>query len=198
MAKDKDESKDISDTKARTLFLVGGVDEDMSREVLQSMHKLEAKSHADIVVYLSSGGGDVDSGLAIYDSFITSPCKVICIAYGHCQSMASVIMQACHTRLLSPNTTFQIHDGSIGMGRVHTKEFIETAKYFERQALQIDNIMAERTGLSLTQIQEMSKFSTHMTPGEAVQLGFADGVLIRDPKVYKPSKNKKVKNKKKK
>lgn len=185
--------KNIAKTKARVIFMVGEVGEDMVKEVLQSMQQLEAKSHDDIVVYLSSVGGDVNSGLAIFDAFYTSPCKIIGVVYGESQSMAAVILQACHTRLLAPNATYMLHDGSTGMSRTHTKEFIETAKYFEKQCLQIDTLVSNRTGISIARIQELSKFSTSLNSNDAVQMGFADGILIRAPKVtvYKPKKRSK-------
>lgn len=186
-------SDNLSNIKARTLFLIGTVDEEALEDVLRGMQQLEAKSHDDIVVYLSTGGGEVDSGLAIFDAFITSPCKIICVAYGSCQSMGAVIMQGADVRLLSPHTTYMVHDGSIASGRVHTKEFFENAKYYERQALTIDNIFVQRTGLSLEKIQEMCKFSTSMNSNEAVKLGFADGILIRDPSAHKKLKKKRKK-----
>lgn len=79
--------------KSRVVFLFGRVDEKMANEAISQMLYLEMKDKKKpIVVLINSGGGQVVSGLAIYDMMRNTQCPVYTICVGRCSSMAAVIL----------------------------------------------------------------------------------------------------------
>lgn len=65
--------------KVRKVFVTGGVDEKMAKDVVQQLHILASISDDPIYMFVNSPGGHVESGDMIFDAirFITP--KVIMI-----------------------------------------------------------------------------------------------------------------------
>ena len=68
--------------KVRKVFVTGGVDEKMAKDVVQQLHILASISDDPIYMFVNSPGGHVESGDMIFDAirFITP--KVIMIGSG--------------------------------------------------------------------------------------------------------------------
>lgn len=165
---------------SRTFYLGGSITEKKAQEIVEGLHILAHKArNQPIHIIISSFGGEVDAGLGIYDAISLSPCPTVATIFGPCQSMALIILQACDTRLASPNSTLMMHSGAVSTSKVHTLEFIENAKEFQRQNDHIDQLFSMHTGLSLAKIKELSKFATYFTPKEAIKHGLLDGIISR-------------------
>jgi ATP-dependent Clp protease, protease subunit len=64
---------------ARTIFLSEAVTSDTAKQVVGDLLVLDSQSAEPIYLYLNSPGGEVTSGMAIYDTirFLRSPVTVI-------------------------------------------------------------------------------------------------------------------------
>lgn len=67
-----------------------------------------------VTIHVNSPGGYLNCGMALYDYIKTSQIPITCIVEGLCASSATLIMLACHNRIMSPNSIFLMHQCSWG------------------------------------------------------------------------------------
>ncbi len=103
------------DVVKRELYVTGEVNEKMYRHVLTGLAVLNQKSSESILAVLNSTGGDLYSGLAIYDLLKSSPSPIDVHVVGTSMSAALIILQAGRVRSASPLSQFMMHIGSLGL-----------------------------------------------------------------------------------
>ena len=107
----------LADIKNRRLFLDGSV-ESFASQVVSYIIKYNAEDiglpiekRKPIVLYVSSEGGDMESGLNLVNMIASSKTPVYTINMGYAYSMAIYIMMAGHKRYAMPGARFLLHDG---------------------------------------------------------------------------------------
>ncbi|GAC1667248.1 MAG: hypothetical protein NVS9B9_27680 [Ktedonobacteraceae bacterium] len=178
------------DVEARTIYLVGEVDDAMVYRFLVGFRLLDSVP-GDITVVLSSTGGSEHAGYTIYDAIRLSENRVIIDGFGVVQSIASAILQAGDVRRLSPECRFMIHNGSMTItDTVGINEFLSLAKETQSTASRYYVILAERSSLSAKKIANLCRDETYMTAAQAIANGFADCVISpkRPKKEFKRTK----------
>lgn len=102
--------------KSRSIFIFGGITQELAQKVCTQLVALAAASDDDIRVYVSSPGGHVESGDAIHDMIRFIKPKVWIIATGWAASAGSLIFVSVpkERRLCLPNTRFLLHQPSGG------------------------------------------------------------------------------------
>lgn len=75
---------------------------------------LNGEMPENIIIHLNSPGGYGHCGLALYDFIKTSRIPIVCIASGMVASAATFIFLAADTRVMSPSSTFLMHQCSWG------------------------------------------------------------------------------------
>lgn len=169
------------DHARRHLYLFGEVDDELSYRVAMGIAVLDA-IEGDITVNISSYGGSVEDGLAIYDTLRLAKNRVLTVGYGPVMSMGSILLQAGQTRFMAPNARMLIHDGAWG-----TYESMLKPKSIGKEAgdtvERMIQILAERAkNLEPATIKRMMAEETFLSAEEAVKFGFADYITM-DPKV---------------
>ena len=94
-----------------------GVDFTLSESIIKGLHLLEKNApngDKPIFIIMNNPGGDEIEGLAIYDAIQACKNHVTATVFGKCWSMAGYILQACDWRVMAPNSTFMLHEGSRG------------------------------------------------------------------------------------
>ena len=75
-------------------------------------------------MYITSGGGLVYAGLAIYDvmQYISSPVRTVCI--GHAESMAAILLASGEPghRIALPNGRIMVHQPTLGVSRASSTD----------------------------------------------------------------------------
>lgn len=172
--------------ETRTIFISDqedgdGVDTAMAEKVIKSLHLLSNHSHAPIRMILNSKGGNWYDGMACYDAIRACPCPVIIEVIGSCMSMATIILQAGDERLVYPNATFMVHDGS--------DSFLGEAKSFEswgeeskRLRNRMYEIYAKATKKPAIFWKKKCAVDFILTAEQAVELGLADRILNENQK----------------
>jgi len=89
-----------------------GVDYRMASTLIKNVSILDSLSNKSIVIRMVSIGGEVNSGMAIYDCISAARSHVTIISYAQAESMSGIILQAADSRVLSPNCYFMAHFGS--------------------------------------------------------------------------------------
>lgn len=169
----------------------GGVDYRSAVVFEKNLRYLNLLSLEPILVHMHLPGGDWQDCLGIYDNIKNSKSPVCIVAYAKVESSSTVLLQAADLRILSPNTNFLIHYGSISVDDEH-KAALSMIQWSEKESEKMIDIFTERCMNSkickdknwkkmmakkhiVTQLA--SKRDWILTAEEAVNYGFADGIL---------------------
>ena len=163
----------------RIVFLGTPIDDEVSNLIVaQLLHLESADPEKDISIYVNSPGGDVYSGLAIYDTmqFIKPEVQTIC--FGVAASMGSLLLTggAKGKRLALPNSRILIHQPSAGFEGQASDIDIHAREVLALRG-RIDEIYADRTGRPLEQIHEDLERDRFFKADEAVKYGLIDRVI---------------------
>lgn len=133
----------------------------------------------DVVVNINSPGGDYFEGLAIYNMLREHPAKVTVKVLGIAASAASVIAMAGDEVQIARAGFLMIHNTwVVAMGDRHQlRDVADWLEPFDRSAV---DIYAARTGLDPKDIGKMLDRETWISGSDAVEKGFADGLLASD------------------
>ena len=189
------------DTKHREIFLhsyltesedESGTDYRSAIVFEKNMRYLNLMSNEPILINMHMPGGDWEDGLAIFDTIRASKAKTIILAYGKVQSASSIIFQAPKYRILMPNVNVMIHYGSISLDGEHSKAAASSLRWSEQESDKMVDIFADRCmegslakaknwkkmmAKKHIQSQLANKCDWILSAHEAVEYGFADGIL---------------------
>ena len=148
------------------------------RDVLQNSDDDETITE-DLTVDISSGGGDVFAGSEIYTLLRNYEGKVVVNVYGMAASAASVIAMAGDEVNMSPTAQMMIHKAwSVQQGNADDHE--HEAKVLDSIDQSIVNAYVDKTGIKRNDILQMMQNETWMSAQEAVDKGFADGIMFHN------------------
>lgn len=158
------------------------IDSVLARRTIKSLHLLDRIRPDDpIHIILNSEGGDVQHGLAIYDSIRACQSPVHIHVTGHCYSMAAWILQAGDVRTMSKHSSLMIHDGDeSAAGPVKVAR--NWGRFYKRQGeicfdLLYQKIREKNPTFRKTSLQKMLDTDTILLPQEALELGLIDEVV---------------------
>lgn len=165
--------------RERRLAVLGEVEPAMAMDICQHVLRLEREDPVSpITVYVSSPGGSVSAGLAIYDALRTVSCPVRAVCTELAASMGSIIFMAGDEREMLPHAELMIHDPLIPQGAGGSALAVqETSRRLMARRKTLNGILAERTGLTLRRIQALTAKDTYLDAGRALELGFATRVI---------------------
>lgn len=188
----KVKEKQISSIKLldnRIIYVDGVIDDDLAKDVIDKLLRLDTLNHDDIVMYINSNGGNVSSGLAIYDTMNMIKSKVSTVCIGKCFSMASVLLVngAKGKRYILPNAEVMIHEvSSISVGKVG--EMQNNLEHSRDLNHKLFKILAEKSNRTYNQIKnEATGKDLWLSASKALQYGIIDKILYSsgDYDVYK-------------
>ena len=168
--------------KDRIIFLSGEVEDNMANTIVAQMLFLEAEDpDKDIYLYINSPGGVVTAGMAIYDTmqYIKPDVSTICI--GQAASMGSLLLTAGAKgkRFALPNARIMIHQ-PLGGARGQSTDVQIQAKELLRIRQMLNEILSQRTGKYMEQIEADTERDNFMSAAEAVEYGLVDKVIVRE------------------
>jgi ATP-dependent Clp protease protease subunit len=163
----------------RIVFLGSPIDDQVGNLIVAQLLHLESTDpEKDISIYINSPGGDVYSGLAIYDTmqFIKPEVQTIC--FGVAASMGSLLLTggAKGKRLALPNSKILIHQPSAGFEGQATDIDIHAREVLSLRG-RIDEIYADHTGRPLEQIHDDLERDRFFSADEAADYGLIDRVI---------------------
>lgn len=179
--------------KDRIVFIGSAVDDHMANLIIAQLLFLESdEPDQDIYLYINSPGGQVSSGMAIYDTmqYIKPDVQTICI--GQAASMGAMLLTAGapKKRFALPHSRIMIHQPSGGFQGQHTDIEIQ-AKEITRIRAILDSILAKHSGKSATQINKDTERDHYMTAEEAKTYGLIDSVISNRDEAQKGKGKKK-------
>ena len=179
--------------KDRIIFIGSAVDDHMANLIIAQLLFLESdEPDQDIYLYINSPGGQVSSGMAIYDTmqYIKPDVQTICI--GQAASMGAMLLTAGapKKRFALPHSRIMIHQPSGGFQGQHTDIEIQ-AKEITRIRAILDSILSKLSGKSATQVNKDTERDHYMTAEEAKTYGLIDSVISNRDEAHKGKGKKK-------
>lgn len=154
----------------------------MATRVIKNLHILESRSSDNITILMNNPGGEVVQGLAIYDAIRACKSHITIKASGLCESMATLILQAADTRLISPNVQFMVHEGTTSFETDHVQNIKNKMAWEEKQDLVCNTIYLAKIKdkhptYTLKRLTSEIKFDKLLDAKEVIELGLADGIF---------------------
>ena len=167
--------------RERIIFLVGPVNDQSANLVVAQMLFLESENpDKDISLYITSPGGSVSAGMAIYDTMQFIKPDVATLCTGLAASMGAFLLAAGAKgkRSSLPNSRIMIHQPSGGaQGQATDIEIQAREILYLRERL--NSILAERTGQPLEKIALDSERDFFMSAEQAKDYGLLDDVIAK-------------------
>ncbi|MCI8405940.1 MAG: ATP-dependent Clp protease proteolytic subunit [Oscillospiraceae bacterium] len=132
----------------------------------------------DINLYIDSPGGEITSGLAIFDTMNFVKCDVATTCIGMCASMGAFLLTAGAKgkRFILPNAEVMIHQPS-GGSQGQASDIKIQAEHILRTRDRLNRIMAERTGRTVEEIARDTERDNWMSAQEALSYGLVDKIV---------------------
>lgn len=167
--------------RERIIMVNGMIEETMAGLIVAQLLWLAAEnSEREINLYISSHGGVIDAGLAIYDTMRHLSCPIATTCVGYAASFGTVLLMAGDKglRRALPNARIHMHQPLIqgGLGGqateidIHAREILHTRDV-------INGLYVHHTGQSLERIRHDTERDFYMSAEEAVEYGIIDEVM---------------------
>ena len=163
----------------RIIFLGTPIDDQIANLIVAQLIHLESEDpEKDIQIYINSPGGQVYSGLAIYDTmqYIKPDIQTTCV--GIAMSMGAVILAggAKGKRVALPNAKILIHQVSGGFQGQGTDIEIQARETINLKR-RLEEILAEHTGRPTETVAKDMERDYFLTSQEAMEYGIIDNVI---------------------
>lgn len=171
----------------RIIFLGEEVHAQMVNTIVAQMLFLEKKDpDKDITIYVNTPGGEVYSGMAIYDAMQYVKCDVQVICVGLAASMGSIYMAGGTKgkRFALPHSKIMIHQ-PLGWTKGQATDIIIQAEEMMKVKTTLTGVLHKHTGQPLEILQADMERDKWLTAEEAVAYGLIDKVIYPQEKKKK-------------
>lgn len=167
-------------------IVVNDINDDCVEKVMFQIMKfnkedenIEPSRRKPIKLYISSDGGNVDTGMATIDLIKQSKTPVWGIVTTYAYSMGGVLLVACHKRIAFENTTILLHDGSSQvMGS--TGKMKDAIKFQDELLRRTDAVILGNTKITEEKYEAMRDREWYMFANEAKEYGVIDYIVGED------------------
>lgn len=165
--------------KERIIILSSDVNQTTASLVMAQLLFLEAEDpEKDIQFYINSPGGEIASGLMIYDTMQHIKCDVQTICMGMAASMGSFLLAAGTPgkRFILPNAEVMIHQPMSGV-QGQASDIHIAAEHILRLRTRLNVILSERCNQPLEVIERDTDRDRWMDAEEALAYGIVDKIM---------------------
>lgn len=164
----------------RKIFLWGQIDDKTAKHVIERLLYLDSESNEEIALYLSSPGGYVTAGFAIYDTMLSLSSPVSTICSGLSASMASILLSAGAKgrRFIQPHAKVMIHQPSGGAQGQASNIEIQAAEILKIKDMSA-RILAENCNQDYNRVLKDFNRDYWMDANESLEYGIVDGILTK-------------------
>lgn len=165
--------------KERIVILSDEVNSATAQVITAQLLFLEAEDpKKDIQLYINSPGGEVSSGLMIYDTMQYIKPDVQTIGMGMAASMGAFLLIAGEPgkRFMLPNAEVMMHQPS-GGAQGMASDILISADHIRRTRERLNRIIAERTGQPLEKVEKDTDRDFWMDATEAKEYGVIDHIM---------------------
>ena len=167
--------------KDRIVFLGSTINDPVADTVIAQLLFLESENpEKDIFVYVNSPGGNVTSGLAIYDTMQYIKPDIATMCLGQAASMAAVLLAAGTKgkRYALPHARVMLHqvlggvEGQATDIEIHAREIL-------RMREELNRILAKHTNQPIDRISKDTERDFFLRPNDALEYGIVDAIISK-------------------
>jgi ATP-dependent Clp protease protease subunit len=165
--------------KNRIVFLGSAINDQVANLVVAQLLYLSREDpESGIQMYINSPGGQVYSGMAIYDTMRMIPNKISTVAVGVAASFGTVLLAAGTKgqRYALPHATIHMHQ-PLGGAQGQASDIEIQAKEILRLKERLNEMLSAATGQDIETIVRDTERDFYMSAEEAVKYGLVDKVL---------------------
>jgi ATP-dependent Clp protease protease subunit len=165
--------------RERIIFVGTPIDDQVANVVVaQLLYLSREDADREISIYINSPGGQIYSGLAIFDTMRMIPNKISTVAVGVTASFGTVLLTAGTKghRYALPHATIHMHQ-PLGGAQGQASDIEIQAKEILRLKSRLNEIMSDCTGQTLEVIERDTERDFYMSADQAVDYGLVDKVL---------------------
>ena len=164
--------------KDRIIFITGEINDNTADTVISELLYLDSLNHDDISIYINSPGGNITSGMAIYDTMNYINSDIVTIGMGLCASMAAFLLSSgtIGKRYLLQNTEVMIHQ-PLGGAQGQATEIKIAAEHILKIKNKMNKILAKNTKQNIKKIEKDTERDNFMDALEAKKYGLIDEIL---------------------
>lgn len=165
----------------RIIFLGVPIDDDVANIIqAQLLYLSSTDDKADISLYLNTPGGQVSSGLGIYDTMQLINPDVATICTGMAASMGSILLCAGTTgkRSALPHSRVMIHQ-PLGGTQGQASDILIEAREIEKYREELYRIISSHSGQTYEKVFADADRNFWMTSSEALEYGMIDKILTK-------------------
>lgn len=173
----------LKDLQQRKLFLNAEIDQlsvaDIVKHIMQYNKEdkdLEVDKRTPIILYITSNGGEIDSGFELIDVIVSSKTPVYTVNLGYQYSMGFLIGLAGHKRFATPNAKFLMHDGSNFVYGSSTK-VRDQMEFQKRVEKRMKDYIISRSKLTAEEYDSKLRVEWYLFADEAKEKGFTDYII---------------------
>jgi len=173
--------------KDRIVFIGSPISDVTADTVIAQLLFLESENpEKDIYVYINSPGGNVTSGLGIYDTMQYIKPDVVTMCMGQAASMAAILLAAGAKgkRFTLPHSRVMLHqvlggfEGQATDVDIHAKEILRVKR-------ELNEILAKHTGKEISIIENDTERDFFLTSKDALDYGVVDAIITRREEAQK-------------
>jgi ATP-dependent Clp protease protease subunit len=165
--------------KERIIFVGTTIDDQVANLVVaQLLYLSHENPEENIQMYINSPGGQIYSGLAIYDTMKMLPNKIQTVAVGVTASFGTVLLAAGTKgmRYALPHATIHMHQ-PLGGAEGQASDIEIQAREILRLKARLIDILSKNTGQTKEVIERDTDRNFYLDASQAVEYGIVDKVL---------------------
>jgi len=166
----------------RHIFLNDIIDDGLveySYQIIQWNLEDKGKSQEEripIKIFVNSDGGSLNAVMNFINIIQLSKTKVITIGMGKCYSSGGLLLMSAKERLIFPDTSCLIHDGSTG-AYGDTGKVIDNLEFTQKLEEKIKKYILSNTKIPNEQYEKNYRRDWWLFAEECIELGIADRII---------------------
>lgn len=171
----KIDSVDVTEIDWVDVTMSGWIDAPWIESFERKIHLAEGRP---LRIWIDSPGGVLADAFDLFGK-LQQFRPIMTIAYGRCESAATIIFLAGHVRVINEGARFMVHNPRLIEGTDHSAEDRASG---ERAREHMTNCYTTRTGLSRETVVALMEKETFLDAEEAKRLGFATHIARSKPR----------------
>ena len=167
----------------RKIFIEGEINAEVACEFAKKVMLLNSEEKSKpINVFINSTGGEINSGMLMYDVIQSSKAPIRIFCFGRAYSMGAVLFTCgTHGRYMLPHAELMLHEPLLGSRVAGNSSSIKSISDTLLETKQkMNQILAKHTGKSEEEIEKATSFDHYFSPEESIAFGLCDEIVSFD------------------
>ena len=164
----------------RKIFIEGEIQEEAACEFVKKVMLLNKEDDTQpIDVFINSPGGEINSGMLMYDVIQASKAPIRTFCIGRAYSMGAVLF-ACgnHGRYMLPHSELMLHEPLLGSRVGGSSSSIKSiSESLLKTKKKLNQLLAKHTGKTEAEVEQATEFDHYFNPEESVAFGLCDEIV---------------------